>query len=63
VTLARRISIRLLLGWLISLAGGIAGLFISFWGDFPSGAAIVCTFGALLILAALGTLLKSRACQ
>ena len=60
VTLARRISIRLLLGWLISLAGGIGGLFISFWGDFPSGAAIVCTFGALLILAALVALLRPR---
>src|SRR5256885_9167952 len=63
VTLARRISMRLLIGWGISLLGGIAGLFVSFWGDFPSGAAIVCTFGALLILAALGALLKSRACQ
>src|SRR4051794_17935413 len=60
VTLARRISIRLLLGWLISLAGGIAGLFISYWGDFPSGAAIVCTFGGLLILSALVALLRPR---
>ena len=60
VTLARRISSRLLIGWIISLVGGIAGLFISFWGDFPSGAAIVCTFGALLILAALVALLRPR---
>ena len=60
VTLARRISMRLLIGWGISLLGGIAGLFISFWGDFPSGAAIVCTFGALLILAALIALLRPR---
>ena len=60
VTLARRISIRLFLGWLISLAGGIAGLFVSYWGDFPSGAAIVCTFGALLILASLVALLRPR---
>src|SRR5256885_7417407 len=60
VTLARRISIRLLLGWGISLLGGIGGLFVSFWGDFPSGAAIVCTFGALLILAALIALLRPR---
>jgi len=44
--------------WAISLIGGIAGLFISYWGDFPSGAAIVCTFGALLILAALVALLR-----
>jgi zinc/manganese transport system permease protein len=60
VTLARRISLRLLLGWLISLAGGIAGLLISFWGDFPSGAAIVCTFGALLILASLIAVLRPQ---
>jgi ABC-type Mn2+/Zn2+ transport system permease subunit len=55
--------LRLLIGWGISLLGGIAGLFVSFWGDFPSGAAIVCTFGVLLILASLGALAKSRACQ
>jgi zinc/manganese transport system permease protein len=63
VILARRISIRLLIGWLISLAGGIAGLVISYWGDFPSGAAIVCTFGALLILSALVALLRPRKTQ
>jgi zinc/manganese transport system permease protein len=60
VTLARRISMRLLIGWGISLVGGIGGLFFSFWGDFPSGAAIVCTFGALLILAPLVALLRPR---
>jgi zinc/manganese transport system permease protein len=58
VTLARRISIRLLIGWGISLLGGIAGLFVSFWGDFPSGAAIVCTFGVLLIIASLIVLIR-----
>jgi ABC-type Mn2+/Zn2+ transport system permease subunit len=40
----------LLFGWFISLLGGIAGLYLSFWWDLPSGAAIVCTFGALLVL-------------
>ena len=63
VTLARRISARLLIGWAISFIGGIAGLFVSFWWDFPSGAAIVCTFGALLVLVALARLpfgVKSR---
>jgi len=58
VTLARRISMRLLIGWGISLLGGIAGLFVSFWGDFPSGAAIVCTFGVLLIIASLVALVR-----
>jgi zinc/manganese transport system permease protein len=50
VILARTIAPRLLIGWGISLIGGIGGLFLSFWWDLPSGAAIVCTFGALLIL-------------
>src|SRR5436305_13677111 len=35
VTLARRISIRLLLGWLISLVGGIAALLLPSWAVFP----------------------------
>ena len=59
VMLAKSTSARLLLGWFISLAGGIAGLFISFYWDFPSGAAIVCTFGILLvILSGIGLLMS-----
>jgi zinc/manganese transport system permease protein len=50
INLARRIASRLLVGWIIALLGGVAGLFLSYWWDLPSGAAIVCTFGALLIL-------------
>src|SRR5947207_13148544 len=50
INLATRISNRLLIGWVIAWLGGIAGLFLSFWWDLPSGAAIVCTFGAILIL-------------
>jgi len=58
--LARSIPERLLLGWAISLIGGIAGLYLSFWWDLPSGAAIVCTFGALLIVVSLFSLLRRR---
>jgi zinc/manganese transport system permease protein len=50
VTLARSIAIRLLIGWAVSLICGIGGLFFSYWWDLPSGAAIVCTFGASLVL-------------
>jgi zinc/manganese transport system permease protein len=53
INLARRTANRLLIGWFIALLGGIAGLFLSYWWDLPSGAAIVCTFGALLILISL----------
>jgi ABC-type Mn2+/Zn2+ transport system permease subunit len=52
---------RLILGWIIATLGGIGGLFWSFYGDLPSGAAIVCTFGALLVAASvIGSLLHSK---
>src|SRR5262252_774495 len=50
INLAQRTANRLLIGWFIALLGGIGGLFLSYWWDLPSGAAIVCTFGVLLIL-------------
>jgi len=63
INLARSLSRRLLIGWLIALLGGVGGLFFSYWWDLPSGAAIVCTFGALLIIVSLISLFrpKSRA--
>jgi zinc/manganese transport system permease protein len=60
INLAQRIGNRLLIGWLIALIGGISGLFLSYWWDLPSGAAIVCTFGALLILISLFVLWQHR---
>jgi len=58
INLAHRIGHRLLIGWMIALIGGVAGLFFSYWVDLPSGAAIVCTFGGLLILVSIGTLFR-----
>jgi zinc/manganese transport system permease protein len=58
VSIARSISIRLLIGWAVSLVGSIAGLFLSFWCDLPSGAAIVCTLGAMLALTAFRSLIR-----
>jgi zinc/manganese transport system permease protein len=60
VSLARSISVRLLIGWGVSLVGSIAGLFLSYWWDFPSGAAIVCTLGAMLVLTSLRSLIRTR---
>ena len=57
INLARSLGKRLLIGWVVALLGGVAGLFLSFRWDLPSGAAIVCTFGALLIVISLGGLL------
>ena len=61
INLAGSLARRLMVGWVIALIGGVAGLFFSFWWDLPSGAAIVCTFGALLILVSgLALLLKTK---
>ena len=60
INLVQRIGNQLLIGWLIALIDGISGLFLSYWWDLPSGAAIVCTFGALLILISLFVLWQHR---
>jgi zinc/manganese transport system permease protein len=61
INLARSLTNRLLIGWVIALLGGVAGLFLSFQWDLPSGAAIVCTFGVLLIAIGFAVLLRRRA--
>src|SRR5437667_7235065 len=60
INLAQRIGPRLLIGWIVALVGGGAGLFLSYWWDLPSGAALVCTFGALLIAVAGHALVRAR---
>jgi zinc/manganese transport system permease protein len=60
INLAGSLGRRLLIGWLIALIGGVGGLFFSFWWDLPSGAAIVCTFGALLIIVSLISLFRPK---
>jgi zinc/manganese transport system permease protein len=60
INLASRIGNRLLIGWVVALIGGIGGLFLSYWWDLPSGAAIVCTFGALLIVISIFAIVRQR---
>jgi zinc/manganese transport system permease protein len=60
INLAQRTGNRLLIGWIVALIGGIGGLFLSYWWDLPSGAAIVCTFGVLLVVIALIGLFRRR---
>ena len=60
VLLARTFAKRLFIGIAIAIAGGVFGLWISFYADLPSGAAIVCVFGTLLIIVALAGLLRTK---
>ena len=51
VMLSQSWARRLLVGWLISLAASIVGIYASYKADLPTGAAIVCACGLALIVA------------
>ncbi len=40
---------RLLIGWAIGFLGSVAGITFSYAFDFPTGASVVCAFGAILV--------------
>ncbi len=44
---------RLIFGWIFGVLGSLLGMIVSVALDIPTGAAIVATFGVLLILSAL----------
>ena len=46
--------------WLAGILASAAGLAVSFKYDLPTGPVIVCTFGAMLLLALLGRRLTAR---
>ena len=50
---ASRIGSRLLIGWCVGTVVSTVGLGLSYVYDFPSGPAVVATFGGTLILASL----------
>ncbi len=50
---AHSIRMRLILGWITGTVVSMVGLSLSYAYDFPSGPAVVCTFGLALLLAGL----------
>ena len=53
VMLATRWMARLAIGWGIAVTASLLGLVASYWLDLPTGAAIVCANGVLLVLASV----------
>jgi zinc/manganese transport system permease protein len=60
-TLAQSWRGRLLVGWVVAAASSLIGLLASYWMDLPTGAAIVCACGLLLIVASLLGAMRRRA--
>jgi zinc/manganese transport system permease protein len=56
---ATRVGTRLAFGWITGAIVSAAGVFFSFQYDLPTGATIVCTFGAALAVLAVTRLLKA----
>lgn len=52
---------RLLAGWGVGFLGSVIGMIASFQLDLPTGAAVVATFGGLLLLAIVGAVLRGTA--
>ena len=50
---ADRIGTRLAIGWTMGTLVSALGCYLSVWIDLPTGATIVCTFGAVLIVMVL----------
>lgn len=57
---ARTVGGRLAFGWTMGAIVSAIGVILSFRWDLPTGAAIVCTFGAALLLLAAGRLIFWR---
>ena len=51
--LARKLSSLLLIGWFTATLASVLGLYGSYKFDLPTGAAIVCSLGAALVLVAI----------
>jgi zinc/manganese transport system permease protein len=60
VLLAKSFAKRLLIGCAVATMGGISGLWISFYADLPSGAAIVSVLGAFLVMLGVGVTLRPQ---
>jgi zinc/manganese transport system permease protein len=49
--LGQRLGVLLLIGWLTATLASMAGLYVAYRNDLPTGAAIVCVLGACLVAA------------
>ena len=58
--LVKRVVALLALGWAIATGSGVLGLYAAYRFDLPTGAAIICVLGAVLLLCGLVSLLWKK---
>lgn len=59
--LVESLPARLAIGWITATVGSMIGLYVSYVGDLPTGAAIVCVLGGLLLLAGIAAQFRRAA--
>jgi zinc/manganese transport system permease protein len=57
---ARSLAAMMAIGWAVATVSGVAGLFVSYKLDLPTGAAIVCALGGALLVFGIVTSLRGR---
>ena len=60
-TLVQSWKSRMIVGWIVATAASLIGLVASYLLDLPTGAAVVCACGLLLIIAAIVARLRGSA--
>jgi zinc/manganese transport system permease protein len=58
--LADSLSMRLLIGWVVATLSSVVGLWASYAGDWPTGAALVCALGVALLLVGAASVFVTR---
>jgi zinc/manganese transport system permease protein len=61
VTLSRTWTGQIVVGWMVAVAASLIGLIASYALDLPTGAAIVCATGLLLVIVGVVRALRPRA--
>ncbi len=57
---AHRVKTRLIFGWTTGFLASVIGMAVSYFLDLPTGASVVCVFGAILILLGLAKRIDNR---
>lgn len=60
ILFGRRVRTRLLVGWVVGWVVSVTGCLLSYYGDLPTGATVVCTFGIALVVAVFLFRMRTR---
>ncbi len=60
VLYAQSVRARLLIGWSVGVLGSLLGMALSYFGDFPTGASVVCALALILVGVSVSAAFKKK---